>query len=290
MAQHATDTLLERDPDLWRRLVTWPLGLVAGAFVAGVALTRWQTTPLVALGCGLLTAWLATRARAWLELRVQALLEPESASAALLALAVDVALGAAVGLAASSLFGASAPEAIGSGAGLAGLWSWIVGRVFAGRGVDRAVDFLLGGAQHTDYALEPILADGEALEREGQPDAAIRKYRQVAQRTPADPEPYLRAARLLRQEGRAGEAAGLLREARRHAHINSGQELLISRELATLAAGPLGDPAAAAAELALLAARFRGTPAGKAASAELTAMRGTAAQSAAGAIPPGVRT
>jgi hypothetical protein len=271
--QRATEA---RSQAACRRLVTLPLGLAAGALAAGAALARWNASPLQALACGLVTLFLATRARDWIEARTVALFSDDAgvSGGAAVALAIDLAVGAAAGIMAAPLLDAGILPGLGAGAMLAGLWSFVVDRLFCGDTVDRAVDFLLSGSQSSDFAQEPILADGEALEREGRADAAILKYREVVQHRPGEPEAYLRAARLLSAQGRAGEAAGLLRQARRQARLSEGHELIIGRQLAELALGPLADPTQAAGELALLATRFRGTAAGDAAERDLQQLRG----------------
>ncbi len=258
---------------VYRRLATWPPGIVAGVAVGAVAATRWQAGPLAAVVYGLLAAFLATRVRDWLEARARAALADDPRDA-LLTLGFDLALGAAAGLVAAPLLGASTLPAVSSGAALAGLWSFVVGGVLRGSLVDRAVDFLLAGDQSADFAQEPIVADAMALERAGQVEGALRKYHEVIARRPREPEAYLHAAALLRREHRPAEAAELLRDARRRARLTSGHQLIIGRELADLAAGPLADPAAAAAELTLLAAGLRGTPAGEAAARDADALRG----------------
>ena len=273
VGQRATETRSQAE---CRRLVTLPLGLAAGALAAGAALARWNASPLQALACGLVTLFLATRARAWLEARTTGLFSDDAgvSGGAAVALAIDLAVGAAAGVLAAPLLDAGILPGLGAGAMLAGLWSFVVDRLFCGDTVDRAVDFLLSGSQSSAFALEPILADGEALEREGRADAAIQKYRELVQHRPGEAEAYLRAARLLSAQGRAGEAAGLLRQARRQARLSDGHELLIGRQLAELALGPLADPTQAAGELALLASRFRGTAAGDAAERDLQQLRG----------------
>lgn len=258
-----------------RRLVTLPLGLVAGCIVGTLAFSRWGAPPLLTLVYGVVTALLVARGREQIGERVAVLAEarPESVVVALLPVVLDMLIGAAIGLAAAPLLDASTASAMGTGGALAGVWSFTVGRLLFGDSVDRAVDFMLAGSQGADFSREPILAEGEALERAGRIEAAIARYREVAERRPLEPEAYLRAARLLRQEGRALEAAQTLHLARQRAHLTSGHELLIGQTLAELAAGPLGDPVTAAEELALLVARFAGAPQAEAARRRLAELQ-----------------
>ena len=258
----------------YRRLIAWPLALAAGGLTALFVLQRWPGSVLLALACGIVVVWLATRVRDSLEARLAAAFTGDPASV-LLSLALDIAIGAAIGEFAGQLLDTSLLGTVGAAAGLAGLWSFLVGQVFGGAGLGRALDFLLEGSQSADYAREPILADGEALEREGHVESAIRKYREVAERRPREAEAYLRAARLLAGEGRAREATDLLRLARRRARLTSGADVLIGRQLADLAAGPLGDPAAALAELTLLANRYRRSAAGQEAARAAAQLRAT---------------
>ncbi len=276
-----TDRVLSEQAQ--RRLATWPPGIVAGVLVGATALGHWGAGPLAAVLYGLVAAFLATRVRGWLEARARAALGGDP-SAALLALTLDLAVGAGAGLVAAPLLGASVLPAVGSGAALAGVWTFLVAH--AGGVVDRGVDYLLAGDQSADFAHEPIMADAAGLERAGQVEGAIRKYREIIEARPREPDAYLAAAVLLQRAGRAAEAAELLREARRRARITSGHQLLIGRQLAELAVGPLADPTTAAAELVLLAHRFRGTPAGDAAAADAEALRGAGRQDAAPAQSP----
>jgi tetratricopeptide (TPR) repeat protein len=247
-------------------------GIVAGVLVGAAAASRWRVGPLPSLLLGLLTAFLATRVRDTLEARVREALSDEPFGAAL-SLAFDMAVGAGGGLAAAPLLGASVLPVVGAGAGLAGLWSFLVGRVLGGTAVDRAVDFLLAGDQSADFAHEPIVADATALEHAGQVEGALRKYREVIAQRPRQPDAYLRAAALLQRAGRAAEAAELLRQARRRARLTDAHELAIGRQLVELTTGPLADPTAALAELTLLAEHFRGTPEGESAARQAEALR-----------------
>ena len=276
MEQRATDAPRPRDQAA-RRLVTLPLGLISGGIVGTLAFGHWGASPFLALVYGVVSALLVARGREWVQARAADLAEarPDSVVLALLPLTIDVLIGAGIGLAAAALLEANTASAIGSGAALAGVWSFAVGRLLYGDGVDRAVDFVLAGSQDTDFAREPILADGEALERTGHVDAAIAKYMEVTERTPHEPEPYLCAVRLLRQQGRAQEAARILHLVRRRAQLTAGYELIVGQALAELAAGPLGDPVSAAKELALLIARFPGTPQAETARRQLAELQAT---------------
>lgn len=116
-----------------------------------------------------------------------------------------------------------------------------------------------------------------------QPQALVMqgKYREAAEAFEAacrefadDPTPYLHLARLLRDHLNEYEtAARWLREARKHATLTSGQELLIVQELAALYVMKLDAPRRAIPELALLKQRFPGTAVGDAAARELEELR-----------------
>ncbi|TVR67423.1 MAG: hypothetical protein EA422_00455 [Gemmatimonadales bacterium] len=114
----------------------------------------------------------------------------------------------------------------------------------------------------------------QSLVARGLFEKAIDAYQEEVARAPADPEPYLRIGRLLRDElGRPDEAAAWLRRARRDAVMSPGQELILSRELVELYRNRLGRPEKALPELARMAERFAETPDGEWAARELAELK-----------------
>jgi tetratricopeptide (TPR) repeat protein len=100
-----------------------------------------------------------------------------------------------------------------------------------------------------------------ALVIRGNYDEAVEAYREHIAEQPEDPEPYLRLARLLRDQlDRYDDAAHWFKAARQSARITARQEVFITRELIELATDKLRDPARAAPELARLIERFPGAP------------------------------
>jgi len=115
----------------------------------------------------------------------------------------------------------------------------------SGRGTPYRQDYSQAGA---------LLAKGEYVE------AAEAYQTHIAER-PDDPEPYLRLARMLRdQMGRYDEAATWFKAGRRDATITPAQEVLITHELIELFGNKLGRPERAAPEFARLIQRFPNSP------------------------------
>lgn len=105
------------------------------------------------------------------------------------------------------------------------------------------------------------------------PDAAEAYQVHIGER-PEDPEPYLRLARLLRdQMGQYDEAAAWFKAGRREARITPAQEVLITHELIELFGNQLDDPVRAAPEFARLIQRFPDSPEARWARTELTEVK-----------------
>lgn len=125
-----------------------------------------------------------------------------------------------------------------------------------------------GTPHKRDYSLAAALAV------RGQYDQALEAYELAVKEHPEDPEPYLRIARLLRdQMGRPEDAARWFKRARTDATVSDGQALAIGRELVELYTTKLGDPAKAAPELARIADRHPGTREGTWAERELAELK-----------------
>lgn len=115
-----------------------------------------------------------------------------------------------------------------------------------------------------DYSLAASLAI------RGQYAEAAEAYEIAISEFPDDPEPYLRLARLLRDEmDRPEDAVIWFKRARADARISDGQRMLASRELVELYTVKLDQPAKAAPELARLAEKYAGRPEGEWAKNEL---------------------
>lgn len=99
-----------------------------------------------------------------------------------------------------------------------------------------------------------------ALEVQGQLFEAVKAYEMEVLDNPADPEPYLRIARLQRDSIRdPGAAAHWFKRAQREAVLSPGQTIRTHRELAELFIHTLKEPRKAAPELARLAELFPNT-------------------------------
>ena len=111
----------------------------------------------------------------------------------------------------------------------------------------------------------------EALVAKGAAREALTAYEVALVEDPSEPEPYLRIARLLRDELQdPEEAVRWFRRARAEATLSSGQDIRALREIAEVFLHHLPDPRRAAPELARLAEEYPETPDGQWATRELT--------------------
>jgi tetratricopeptide (TPR) repeat protein len=110
----------------------------------------------------------------------------------------------------------------------------------------------------------------EALLVRGDREAAIAEYEAAIAADPSDPEPYLRVARILRDQlKRPADAIPWFRRAVREARPSPGLERRALREVAEIYLHHLREPRKAAPELARLAEAFPATPDGRWAREEL---------------------
>ena len=117
-------------------------------------------------------------------------------------------------------------------------------------------------------AVAPDYSRAEALRLRGDFEEAVRALEEEVGLHPADPEPCLRLARLLRDElGNPGDAAAWFRAAREAPGLGDGRVAAVSRELIEMLRDG-GDLAGALTELARMADGNAGTPAGDWAEAE----------------------
>lgn len=93
-------------------------------------------------------------------------------------------------------------------------------------------------------------------------DALAAMESDIAQ-NPSDPEAYLLLGRILRRDmNRYHDAIAVLRRAQRTAQLNTGQELLVRREVVEICRDDLGLPELGAPELAQLVEAYGGRPEG----------------------------
>lgn len=110
----------------------------------------------------------------------------------------------------------------------------------------------------------PAYSDVEALAIRGRYDEALDRYRAIADARPADPEPRLRGARLLRDDAdRPEEAIRWFREAREVEGAGPEAERLITEQIIEIYRRKLDRPTAALPELARYRERFPDGPAGE---------------------------
>lgn len=102
----------------------------------------------------------------------------------------------------------------------------------------------------------------ESLAIRGLYDEAILAYEAVLSETPEDPEPYIRIARIYRDDlGRVEEAVSWFRRARRDAKLDTARDLAVSQELVDICLHKSGEPRKAIPELARMKDKFAGTQA-----------------------------
>ena len=114
----------------------------------------------------------------------------------------------------------------------------------------------------------------KALEVRGEYEAAIRAYEVEILDAPLAPEPYLRIARLFRDELKEVDSAvQWFRRAQREAALSPGESIRVYRELAEIFLHTRGEPRRAAPELARLADEYPHTPDGQWAARELAEIK-----------------
>lgn len=111
------------------------------------------------------------------------------------------------------------------------------------------------------------------VKRERYEDAVAVMESHIAEDV-CDSEPYILLARTLRRTmKRPEEAVDVLRRALRDANLNSGQELLVRREVVEILRDDLGWPEKTAPDLARMAASYEGRPEGEWAREELARVK-----------------
>lgn len=122
----------------------------------------------------------------------------------------------------------------------------------------------------------PSYSAAESLAVRGRFEEAINAYELAAAAESADPEPWLRIARIERSDlKRPQRALEALRAARTRVAPDSQTALMISKEIADIYLRDLKDPARAMPELARLSASFPDTPTGAWAKQELRDLKRT---------------
>lgn len=114
----------------------------------------------------------------------------------------------------------------------------------------------------------------ESLAVRGRYEDAIDAYQVCCADFPEDPEPYVRIARIYRDElHQLDEALFWFKRARSEANVDSGRELFITQEIIDIYTKKLGTPGKAIPELARIRERFPHHPSAKWASAEIARLR-----------------
>ena len=116
----------------------------------------------------------------------------------------------------------------------------------------------------------PSYSYEEALAARGDLNGALSRYRVAMSRNPTDPEPRIRAAELLFDSDRPGDAVALFAEARR---LSDAHELYVTQRLIDLYLGPLHNDIRVLVELRRLTERFPGTREAEAAHRLLTSLK-----------------
>lgn len=106
-------------------------------------------------------------------------------------------------------------------------------------------------------------SQAESLVARGLFRDAVSAFEVAAAENPQDPQPYLRVARIYRDDlGEFENAARWFRKARRESAMEEGVENLVVREVVELFVHKMNEPAKAAPELARFAEMRGGTPEG----------------------------
>jgi hypothetical protein len=114
----------------------------------------------------------------------------------------------------------------------------------------------------------------ESLVARGEYGEAVTAFELAVAQDAADPTPYLRVARIYRDDlDRPLDAARWFRRALAESAIPPGLSILARRELVELYVHRMGEPARAAPELARMAEEMAGTPDGAWAARELEAVK-----------------
>lgn len=114
----------------------------------------------------------------------------------------------------------------------------------------------------------------ESLAIRGRYEDAIDAYQVCCVDHPEDPEPYVRIARIYRDElHQYDEALFWFKRARTEAKLDRGRELLVSQEMIEIYTRKLGQPGSAIPELARIVDRFPGDPAAAVAQREIERLR-----------------
>lgn len=159
---------------------------------------------------------------------------------------------------------------VGAVAGM-GLFYLIIAAVVGASGRAASTVYMPGGTGSAAPRREYSLA--ESLAARGRFEDAVSVFEEGVAEHPDDPTPYLRIARISRDElGRPEEAGRWFRRARSEARLGEAERSLVARELIELYRA-LGDPERAAPELARLAELRSGTPEGAWAERELAEVK-----------------
>lgn len=157
---------------------------------------------------------------------------------------------------------------------MAGGWLAVAGGVLA-------TVHLAGRAASTLYApssgappRKKEYSQAESLVARGRYQEAVTAFELAVVDDPTDPTPYLRVARIMRDNlGAHEDAARWFRRALRESQAPPGVALLARRELVELYTHRMGAPERALPELARMAEELAGTPDGARAAAELASIK-----------------
>jgi hypothetical protein len=164
---------------------------------------------------------------------------------------------------------------------------WTVAMIVSGTAGKGAV--FLGVSSGSSTPRRKGYSRAEALAVRGEFEAAINAYQVAILEAPDDGEPYLRVARIYRDQlGDPDEAFRWFRRATDEATLPRGQEILARREMAEYLLHQTEEPQRAAPELARLADAFRGTPDGEWAQEELARIKAEMARAERGLLEPDV--
>lgn len=184
----------------------------------------------------------------------------------------DGAAGGVAAFAATRFLGVEVLPAVGLAAALGALYAVGLAYALCGGAAADAVGFL-SGAGARGSPRKPDYSYPAALAARGRTAEALDEYRGLVEADPSEPEPYLLAARLLREEKSFQEEVRWLERARDRADLSVRQRIRVARRIIDIWRAEMDRPRKAAPELARLAERFPDTEAGSWARTELAELK-----------------
>ncbi|MGD2070554.1 MAG: tetratricopeptide repeat protein [Gemmatimonadota bacterium] len=239
----------------WQRLVLrGPVGGLVGVLFGALSVRAWGAPALPLVGSagafGFLLMYLLGQLESWL----QALpAEGRGPPRRLVHIAADLVGGGLLGWAMSVALDADGAASLAAGATFLVVYTRVVSRLLWGDAVEGTVRFFSGhraGRWEPDYSREASLA------ARGRVDDALASLEEASRERPEQPEPLLRGAWLLREEGRWEEAIEWYRRAFWTPRLGAARAAAIVRHIHEIASERLDDAELARPDARELLARY----------------------------------